>query len=160
MYILVTGGAGYIGCHTVRALQQEGFKVVVLDNLVHGHKEIIEYTRKNLGKPYKYCDMNKPYEFNFKNEEKTSTIISFVPIWVISKFLYEISIIKPEFFKGFEPVMNNFFAFNNLQASMAFLVFILKVNRPKNLTSSPVSIATSASILFSMISFLFTTCPS
>jgi len=42
MYILVTGGAGYIGCHTVRALQQEGFKVVVLDNLVHGHKEIIE----------------------------------------------------------------------------------------------------------------------
>ena len=42
MYILVTGGAGYIGCHTVRALQKEGFKVVVLDNLIHGHKEIIE----------------------------------------------------------------------------------------------------------------------
>jgi len=46
MYILVTGGAGYIGCHTVRALQKEGFKVVVLDNLIHGHKEIVEKVLK------------------------------------------------------------------------------------------------------------------
>ena len=44
--ILVTGGAGYIGCHTVRALQKEGFKVVVLDNLIHGHKKIIEKVLK------------------------------------------------------------------------------------------------------------------
>ena len=42
MYILVTGGAGYIGSHTVRALQRENFKVVVLDNLVYGHKKIVE----------------------------------------------------------------------------------------------------------------------
>ena len=42
MYILVTGGAGYIGSHTVRALQKENFKVVVLDNLIYGHKEIVE----------------------------------------------------------------------------------------------------------------------
>ncbi len=46
MYILVTGGAGYIGCHTVRALQKQGFKVVVLDNLIHGHKQIIEKVLK------------------------------------------------------------------------------------------------------------------
>ena len=46
MYILVTGGAGYIGCHTVRALQKEGFKVVVLDNLINGHKDIIEKVLK------------------------------------------------------------------------------------------------------------------
>lgn len=37
--ILVTGGAGYIGSHTVRLLTQQGHKVVVLDNLVHGHKQ-------------------------------------------------------------------------------------------------------------------------
>jgi UDP-glucose 4-epimerase len=42
MSILVTGGAGYIGSHTVRALQRQGFRVVVLDNLVYGHRHIVE----------------------------------------------------------------------------------------------------------------------
>ncbi|HTL39759.1 MAG TPA: UDP-glucose 4-epimerase GalE [Methylomirabilota bacterium] len=35
--ILVTGGAGYIGSHTVRQLMDEGYQVVVLDNLSTGH---------------------------------------------------------------------------------------------------------------------------
>jgi UDP-glucose 4-epimerase len=42
MTILVTGGAGYIGSHTVRALQQSGQQVLVLDNLVYGHRQIVE----------------------------------------------------------------------------------------------------------------------
>ena len=40
--ILVTGGAGYIGSHTVRALQRAGHRPVVLDNLVYGHRRIAE----------------------------------------------------------------------------------------------------------------------
>jgi len=36
--ILVTGGAGYIGSHTVRALLNKNYKLVVLDNLYSGHK--------------------------------------------------------------------------------------------------------------------------
>lgn len=40
--ILVTGGAGYIGSHTVSALQQAGYKIVVLDNLIYGHRDIVE----------------------------------------------------------------------------------------------------------------------
>lgn len=44
--ILVTGGAGYIGSHAVLALQQAGYGVVVLDNLVYGHREIVEETLK------------------------------------------------------------------------------------------------------------------
>jgi UDP-glucose-4-epimerase GalE len=39
--ILVTGGAGYIGSHTVRLLASQGRRVVVLDNLVFGHREAI-----------------------------------------------------------------------------------------------------------------------
>lgn len=39
--ILVTGGAGYIGSHTVRQLAAEGRKIVVLDSLVYGHREAI-----------------------------------------------------------------------------------------------------------------------
>ena len=39
--ILVTGGAGYIGSHAVKALAQQGYNVVILDNLVYGHQDII-----------------------------------------------------------------------------------------------------------------------
>jgi len=41
MAILVTGGAGYIGSATVEMLRAEGQQVVVLDNLVYGHKQAI-----------------------------------------------------------------------------------------------------------------------
>ncbi|MGF1537877.1 MAG: UDP-glucose 4-epimerase GalE [Elainellaceae cyanobacterium] len=39
--ILVTGGAGYIGAHAVMALQQAGYRVIVLDNLVYGHEDLV-----------------------------------------------------------------------------------------------------------------------
>lgn len=40
--ILVTGGAGYIGSHAVLALQRAGYEPIVLDNLVYGHRELVE----------------------------------------------------------------------------------------------------------------------
>ena len=40
--ILVTGGAGYIGSHAVWALQQAGYRVLILDNLVYGHKDLVD----------------------------------------------------------------------------------------------------------------------
>ncbi|MEM1425952.1 MAG: UDP-glucose 4-epimerase GalE [Cyanobacteria bacterium P01_H01_bin.130] len=40
--VLVTGGAGYIGSHAVLALKQAGYSVLVLDNLVYGHQELVE----------------------------------------------------------------------------------------------------------------------
>jgi UDP-glucose 4-epimerase len=39
--VLVTGGAGYIGSHAVRALRDAGHTVVVLDNLSAGHREAV-----------------------------------------------------------------------------------------------------------------------
>ncbi|PSO90006.1 MAG: UDP-glucose 4-epimerase GalE [Cyanobacteria bacterium QS_3_48_167] len=44
--ILVTGGAGYIGSHAVLALQRRGYEVIVLDNLVYGHRDIAEKVLK------------------------------------------------------------------------------------------------------------------
>lgn len=38
---LVVGGAGYIGSHTVRLLASQGLDVIVLDNLLHGHREAL-----------------------------------------------------------------------------------------------------------------------
>ena len=41
MSILVTGGAGYIGSHTVAELLERKMEVVVLDNLEKGHKQAV-----------------------------------------------------------------------------------------------------------------------
>lgn len=41
--ILVTGGAGYIGSHTCKALAQAGYLPVVYDNLSRGHREAVRW---------------------------------------------------------------------------------------------------------------------
>jgi UDP-glucose 4-epimerase len=41
MKVLVAGGAGYIGSHTVKALIREGFETVVFDNLSTGRRELV-----------------------------------------------------------------------------------------------------------------------
>lgn len=41
--VLVTGGAGYIGAHTAKALRQGGYKPVVFDNLSSGHREAVRW---------------------------------------------------------------------------------------------------------------------
>ncbi|ACB51711.1 UDP-glucose 4-epimerase [Crocosphaera subtropica ATCC 51142] len=40
--ILVTGGAGYIGSHAVLALKNAGYDVIILDNLIYGHRDLVE----------------------------------------------------------------------------------------------------------------------
>ncbi len=39
--VVVTGGAGYIGSHTLRALQAAGYEVVVYDSMVKGHRQAV-----------------------------------------------------------------------------------------------------------------------
>jgi UDP-glucose-4-epimerase GalE len=41
--VLVTGGAGYIGSHAAKALLQAGYRVVVFDNLVAGHRAAVKF---------------------------------------------------------------------------------------------------------------------
>ncbi|MCL3779782.1 UDP-glucose 4-epimerase GalE [Prolixibacteraceae bacterium JC049] len=48
--ILVTGGTGYIGSHTVVELQQEGYDVVVVDNLSNSNIEVLDNIAKITGK--------------------------------------------------------------------------------------------------------------
>ena len=39
--ILITGGAGYIGSHVVKALGEKGHEIVVYDNLSTGHRDLV-----------------------------------------------------------------------------------------------------------------------
>ena len=50
MKILVTGGTGYIGSHTVLALLQAGHDVVVLDNLSNSSKTSLERVQELAGR--------------------------------------------------------------------------------------------------------------
>ena len=48
--ILVTGGTGYIGSHTVVELQQAGYEVIIVDNLSNSNADVIEGITKISGK--------------------------------------------------------------------------------------------------------------
>ena len=54
MAILVTGGAGYIGSHTVVELQNEGHDVVVVDNLSNSSEKSLDRVEKITGKKVKF----------------------------------------------------------------------------------------------------------
>lgn len=44
--ILVTGGTGFIGSHTVVELQQAGYKVVIVDNLSNSRADVVDGIEK------------------------------------------------------------------------------------------------------------------
>ena len=60
--ILVTGGAGYIGSHTVKELVTRGYDVTVLDNLSNGHLTSlrgVHYIEGDIGDTVKVTDVLK-----------------------------------------------------------------------------------------------------
>jgi UDP-glucose 4-epimerase len=56
MKILVTGGTGYIGSHTVVELLAAGHDVVVLDNLSNSHARVIERVRRISGRDFVFVE--------------------------------------------------------------------------------------------------------
>lgn len=56
MKVLVTGGAGYIGSHTCVQLLENGYEVVVVDNLCNANKESLNRVKTITGKSLSFCE--------------------------------------------------------------------------------------------------------
>ena len=62
MAILVTGGAGYIGSHTLVELLKQDYEVVVVDNFSNSNPEVLIRIQEITGKKFKF------YELDLKND--------------------------------------------------------------------------------------------
>ncbi|MEG0021867.1 MAG: UDP-glucose 4-epimerase GalE [Bacilli bacterium] len=58
MKILVTGGAGFIGSHTVVELLDRNYEVVIVDNFSNSKKEVIDNIRKITNKDFQFYEGN------------------------------------------------------------------------------------------------------
>jgi len=81
MKILVTGGTGYIGSHTVVELQAKGYDVVIVDNLSNSHLDVLDNIEKISGirpefEQFDLADIEKTIDF-FKRNSDISGIIHF-----------------------------------------------------------------------------------
>ena len=61
--VLVTGGAGYIGSHTVLDLIKKGFDVIIADDFSNSSKKVISILEKLADRKIKY------YELDIRNKE-------------------------------------------------------------------------------------------
>lgn len=79
--ILVTGGTGYIGSHTVVELMNDGFEVVIIDDLSNSKVEVLDGIQEITGKrpafhEFDLCDEEKVDEF-FRTQRDISAVIHF-----------------------------------------------------------------------------------
>jgi UDP-glucose 4-epimerase len=91
--ILVTGGLGYIGSHTVVELVNAGYEPVIVDNLSNSHHQILDQLSKIIGfKPAFYqfdlCDENKLKEFAAA-EPDLEGIIHFAAFKAVGESVYD-----------------------------------------------------------------------
>jgi UDP-glucose 4-epimerase len=70
MKILVTGGTGYIGSHTAVELLQQGYEVLIVDNLSNSQADVIESIKKITGKLPLF------EQFDLTDKEKTTAFFN------------------------------------------------------------------------------------
>ena len=112
MKILVTGGTGYIGSHTVVELQEAGFEVVIADNLVNSEVRVIDSIGKISGKvpAFEKADLSDPAqtEMIFQKHPGIVAVIHFAALKAVGD-----SVARP-----LEYYRNNIFSLINLLSSM------------------------------------------
>ena len=93
MKILVTGGSGFIGSHTCIELQENGYDVVVVDNLCNSSEESLRRVAKITGKEipfYKVDILDKEELSKVFDKEKPDAVIHFAGLKAVGE-----SVAKP-----------------------------------------------------------------
>ena len=122
MAILVTGGAGYIGSHTVVELQNVGYDVVVLNNLSNASEKALDRVSKITGKPVKFYKadiLDRDALNDIFDKETIESCIHFAGLKAVGE-----SVVKPwEYYE------------NNIAGTLT-LVDVMRKNNVKNIIFS------------------------
>src|SRR6056297_2774300 len=91
--VLVTGGTRYIGSHTVVELINEGFEVVIIDNLSNSNIEVLDGIEKITGKrplfeQFDLCEEPKVKDF-FQRYNNLNAIIHFAAYKAVGESVKE-----------------------------------------------------------------------
>jgi UDP-glucose 4-epimerase len=112
MKVLVTGGTGYIGSHTVVELQEAGFDVVIADNLVNSDQEVVNSIGMITGivPAFEKTDLSRPGQVKelFEKHPGLEAVIHFAALKAVGE-----SVKMP-----LEYYRNNIFSLVNLLVTM------------------------------------------
>ncbi|RLD35452.1 MAG: UDP-glucose 4-epimerase GalE [Bacteroidetes bacterium] len=113
MKILVTGGTGYIGSHTVVELQQAGFEVIIADNLINSEASVVDAIGKITGiiPVFEKVDLSDSGQADsvFQKHTDIKAVIHFAALKAVGD-----SVERP-----LEYYRNNIFSLINLLSSMS-----------------------------------------
>jgi UDP-glucose 4-epimerase len=80
MHVLVTGGAGYIGSHTIVELLEQSHTVTVVDNLVNSSSESLKRVEKITSKPVAF------HNFDLRDASQLDTLFAGTPVDAVIHF--------------------------------------------------------------------------
>ncbi len=134
MKVLVTGGCGYIGSHTVVDLLNDGYEVIIVDNLSNSKIEVLDKIKKITGKSvtfyqYDLCDKEKLESVFAK--EKIDAVIHFAGLKAVGE-----SVQKPLMYYE-----NNLFStINLLEMMQKYKVYKIVFSSSATVYGSPKSL--------------------
>lgn len=127
MSILVTGGAGFIGSHTVVELLEKGENIVIVDNFVNSKPEVLEKIKKITEKDFKFYEVDLLDKENLEKvfiENKIEAVIHFAGLKAVGE-----SVEKPiEYYH------------NNITGTLILLELMKKYNCKKIIFSSSATV--------------------
>lgn len=89
MKVLVTGGAGFIGSHTVVELLNDGREVIIVDNFVNSNPEVLNRIRKITGKDFLFYEADlldrDAMEKIFKENDGIDAVIHFAGLKAVGE---------------------------------------------------------------------------